>query len=238
LSSEEFVYLLKEGIESLVNIVYVVVCMVENNLVLLTLDLGMDNCWECKLANQFDSSSFVVENGHPVGMTSFAGLMRIESGDSGKVRRFLQKNNFPVSLKEFDREAKVFHFRDDNSILSAPLVNVDCSLEWPVRLNGDFKRLRVLLGEDNVDDLVAGVEGVGANVLKMSKIRRGVEFGDLFTLKQREILEPTIELGYYDFPRKISLNDLSKKVGVSPSTLCVHLQKIESRVFGSDLRFF
>ena len=96
----------------------------------------------------------------------------------------------------------------------------------------------IKFGEDNVDDLVAGVEGVGANVLKMSKIRRGVEFGDLFTLKQREILEPTIELGYYDFPRKISLNDLSKKVGVSPSTLCVHLQKIESRVFWSDLRFF
>ncbi len=226
------------GIKSLVNIGDVVVDMVDNNLVLLTLDLGMENAWECKLADRFDSSSFVIENGHPVSGNSFAGLMRIEGGDISKVRRFLKSTGHSVILKDFDKEARVFHFRDENHILSAPLVNVDCSLEWPVRLNGDFKRLRVLLGEDNVDDLVAGVEDCGVDVLKMSKIRRGVEFGDLFTLKQREILEPTIELGYYDFPRKISLNNLSKQVGISPSTLCVHLQKIESRVFGSDLRFF
>ncbi len=212
--------------------------MIDNNLVLLTLDLGVEDCWECDLADRFDNGTFVVENGHPVGEDKFAGLMRIEGGDVSKVKRFLKRSGHSVALRDFDREARVFHFRDENSILSAPLVNVDCSLEWPVRLNGDFKRLRVLLGEDKVDDLVAGVEDTGADVLKMSKIRRGVEFGDLFTLKQREILEPTIELGYYDFPRKISLNDLSKQVGVSPSTLCVHLQKIESRVFGSDLRFF
>jgi DNA-binding Lrp family transcriptional regulator len=212
--------------------------MVDNNLVLLTLDLGMEDAWECELADRFDSSSFVIENGHPVSGNSFAGLMRIEGGDIGRVKRFLNKREIPIRLKDFDKEARVFHFRDENAILSAPLINVDCSLEWPVRLNGDFKRLRVLLGESDVDDLVAGVEDCGVDVLKMSKIRRGVEFGDLFTLKQREILEPTIELGYYDFPRKISLNNLSKQVGVSPSTLCVHLQKIESRVFGSDLRFF
>ena len=212
--------------------------MIDNNLVLLTLDLGMKNCWECELADRFENSSFIVENGHPVGSDSFTGLMRIEGGDMGKVKQFLKKREHSISLKDFDKEARVFHFRDENSALSAPLVNVDCSLEWPVRLNGNFKRLRVLLGEGDVDDLVAGVEDAGADVLKMSKIRRGVEFGDLFTLKQREILEPTIELGYYDFPRKISLNDLSKQVGVSPSTLCVHLQKIESRVFGSDLNFF
>ena len=212
--------------------------MIDNNLVLLTLDLGMENCWECDLADKFENSSFIVENGHPIGEDSFTGLMRIEGGDMGKVKRFLKRRDGSVSLKDFDKEARVFHFRDENSVLSAPLVSVDCSLEWPVRLNGDFKRLRVLLGEEDVDDLVAGVEDCGVDVLKMSKIRRGVEFGDLFTTKQRSILEPTIELGYYDFPRKISLNDLSKQVGISPSTLCVHLQKIESRVFGSDLRFF
>jgi hypothetical protein len=212
--------------------------MIDNNLVLLTLDLGMDNSWECQLADKFENSSFVMEGGHPLGENSFAGFMRIESGDAGKVRRFLKGNGHSVSLKDFDREANVFHFRDESSVLSAPLINVPCSLEWPVRLNGDFKRLRVLLGESDVDDLVVGIEDAGADVLKMSKIRRGVEFGDLLTLKQRDILGPTIELGYYDFPRKISLNKLSKRVGVSPSTLCVHLQKIESRVFGSDMKFF
>ncbi len=225
-------------IDNLVNVGDIVGDMIDNNLVSLTLDLGMENCWECQLADQFGDSLFVVENGHPIGVDSFSGLMRIDGGDAEKVRRFLKSNGHPVVLKDFDREAGIYHFRDENSVLSAPLVNVDCLLEWPVRLSKDFKRLRVLLCEEDVDDLVAGVEDIGVDVLKMSKIRRGVEFGDIFTLKQREILKPTIELGYYDFPRKISLNNLSKRVGVSPSTLCVHLQKIESRVFGSDMKFF
>ncbi len=212
--------------------------MIDNNPVLLTLDLGMDDSWECQLADKFEDSSFVMEGGHPLGENSFAGFMRIEGGDVGKARRFLKGNGHSVSLRDFDSEASVFHFHDGRSALSAPLVNIPCSLEWPVRLNRDFKRLRVLLGENDVEDLVTGIEDTGADVLKMSKIRRGVEFGDLLTLKQRDILGPTIELGYYDFPRKISLNKLSEKVGISPSTLCVHLQKIESRIFGSDLRFF
>jgi hypothetical protein len=58
----------------------------------------------------------------------------------------------------------------------------------------------------------------------------------LFAAKQQEILEPSINLGYYDFPRKINLNDLSKQLGISPSTLCVHLQKIESKILNSNYR--
>lgn len=56
-------------------------------------------------------------------------------------------------------------------------------------------------------------------------------FGNLFTPKQREILELAIKLGYYDFPRKVNLHELADKVGIMPSTLCVHLQKIESKMF-------
>ncbi len=212
--------------------------MVKDNLVLLTLDLAMKNCWECQLADRFEDTSFVIESGHPFGSNSFSGLMRADGEELNRVQNFLKRGNFPVSLSDFDKGANVFHFRDEGFVLSAPLVSVNCSLEWPVRLNGNFKRLRILLGEEDVDSLVVGVEDVGATVLKMSKIRKGVEFGDLFTLKQREILEPAIEFGYYDFPRRISLNELSKRVGVSPSTLCVHLQKIEGRVFGSDIKFF
>lgn len=212
--------------------------MIDNNLVLLTLDLGMIDYWECELADRFESNSFVIENGHPVGRASFAGLMRIEGGNMKKVKQFLKRRDMPVSLRDFDKEAGVFHFRDENSILSAPLVNVDCSLEWPVRLNGDFKRLKISLKEGDVDNLVDGIEKAGADILKISKIQKGVEFGDMFTLKQREILESTIKLGYYNFPRKVNLNNLSKHIGISPSTLCVHLQKIENRVFGSDLRLF
>ncbi len=212
--------------------------MVEDNLVLLTLDLGMEDFWECQLANRFEDASFTVESGNPFGADSFSGLMRIKGEEFGRVRSFLSKCKPSISLRKFDTEADVFHFRDNNSILSAPLISVDCALEWPVHLDGDFKRLRVLLSENDVDDLTTGIENIGVDILKMSKVRRGVEFGDMFTLKQREILGPAINSGYYDFPRKISLNSLSEKIGISPSTLCVHLQKIESRVFGSDLRFF
>jgi len=50
------------------------------------------------------------------------------------------------------------------------------------------------------------------------------------TSSQRETYKRAKDLGYFDFPRKIKLSELAKAMGTSPSTLCVKLQMVLSRV--------
>lgn len=55
------------------------------------------------------------------------------------------------------------------------------------------------------------------------------------TRKQREVLTKALELGYYDRPRRISSEELAKKLGLTKSTLVVHRRKAEKRVLSELL---
>ncbi len=54
------------------------------------------------------------------------------------------------------------------------------------------------------------------------------DLNDYLTSRQSEIFRSAIELGFYNFPKEITLEHLAKKNKTSSSTVCVHLQKIES----------
>jgi predicted DNA binding protein len=50
------------------------------------------------------------------------------------------------------------------------------------------------------------------------------------TSRQEEILAKAISLGYFEFPRRFSLTELSRRVGIKPSTLSQVLRAAEEKV--------
>jgi len=56
------------------------------------------------------------------------------------------------------------------------------------------------------------------------------------TERQEEVLGTALEQGYFEFPRKISLTNLSELVGVRPSTLSEILRSAERRILESTIR--
>ena len=50
--------------------------------------------------------------------------------------------------------------------------------------------------------------------------------------KQRRALELALEFGYYNYPRNISVDNLSKKAKMPRTTFQEHLRKAESKLMG------
>ena len=55
------------------------------------------------------------------------------------------------------------------------------------------------------------------------------------TEKQQEAISLAFRLGYFDTPRKISVDELAEKLGLSSSTLAVHLRRAERRLLAEML---
>lgn len=70
-------------------------------------------------------------------------------------------------------------------------------------------------------------------VVKMSLLRAAYQRHDILrvlTDRQREVLTAANEYGYYDYPKRINGEELSKKVDISKPVLLQHLRKAEGRI--------
>lgn len=56
------------------------------------------------------------------------------------------------------------------------------------------------------------------------------------TTKQRDAIELAITHGYYDYPRKIDVQDLAKLAKLAFSTFQAHLRKAEKKLIPSSLK--
>lgn len=52
----------------------------------------------------------------------------------------------------------------------------------------------------------------------------------LLTDRQAELLKVAIEMGYFEIPRNATYNEIGERVGVNPSTVSEHLQRVESKI--------
>jgi predicted DNA binding protein len=50
------------------------------------------------------------------------------------------------------------------------------------------------------------------------------------TVRQEQVLVAALESGYFDYPRKVRLSELAKRLNISPSTLDEVLRRAERNV--------
>ena len=203
-------------------------------LVLLKLDLEIPNLWENKLVERFPETSFVIQRADYFGRNSFSGLLTIKNGDFSEIRKFLKRRYPKISLEIFCGNLNLFYYIDSSSRVAEVIKNANCVMSWPVEFKKDSKRIKIILKERDVERVTREIEEKGVKILRLSKIIIDFDLRKILTPKQEEILKPSLKLGYYEFPKRINLNTLARRLEISPSTLCVHLQKIESRILNSN----
>jgi DNA-binding CsgD family transcriptional regulator len=103
----------------------------------------------------------------------------------------------------------------------------------------DVDRMKVeMIGKENeIKKLVHYANKWGDNSFKILGLTsidtRGESLLSKLTSRQRQILLTGYALGYYDVPRKISSDDLSRHLNVDKSTIVEHLRKAERKLIGS-----
>jgi predicted DNA binding protein len=110
----------------------------------------------------------------------------------------------------------------------------DLDLVWttPMKVTRD-KIVYSFMGDDgSIRKMVQLLKTFGETV-KLSVQEAsfsGSEMLSSLTPKQRELMLEAKRLGYYNYPRSVSANDLAKAVGLSRSTVVEHLRKAEIRL--------
>lgn len=108
------------------------------------------------------------------------------------------------------------------SFISSAATEEDCTMGYKIFLNSD---------------------GVPLLLNRLSKQRVGYKVEEIspmsadykLTARQLAILKSAMEMGLYDFPRRITQDELASRIGIKPSTLAEILRRAEKKILGDFL---
>jgi len=102
----------------------------------------------------------------------------------------------------------------------------------------DVDRMKVeMIGKENeIKKLLHYTNKWGDNSFKILGLTsidtKGASLLSKLTLRQRQMLLTAYALGYYDMPRRISSDELSRHLKLDKSTIVEHLRKAERKIIG------
>lgn len=108
------------------------------------------------------------------------------------------------------------------SFISSASTEEDCSMEYKIFLNSEG--VPVLLNS-------LSRQRVPFKVEEISPISADYRL----TTRQLDILKSAMEMGLYDFPRRITQDELAARIGITPSTLTEILRRAEKKILGDFL---
>jgi predicted DNA-binding protein (UPF0251 family) len=108
------------------------------------------------------------------------------------------------------------------SFISSASTEEDCSMGYKIFLNSEG--VPVLLNRLSKQRVPYRVEEISP----MAADYR-------LTTRQLAILKSAMEMGLYDFPRRITQDELANRVGITPSTLTEILRRAEKKILGDFL---
>ena len=198
----------------------------------VVLKIKIPESWMNDIKNKYDAS-FKFLDCMPVGESGGRGLIEIDATDN-EVDKIIE------DLKRHEAVCKVdISPSPDGGILSSivtkrcvackALTGSDCFLTSALLKDDGQVEWNLITGEEgSLLELINKLEKYGCKV-ELKKSQRLSKRAQL-TKRQEEIIQIALERGYYDIPKKITIDKLAKIFKVSPSTLAEILQRGEKKI--------
>ncbi len=180
--------------------------------ILESLRIDMEECTCIDLVEFVLRDDVEIEERANIGDMEILSVLRSE----GRKRVCLIKHHEPEESKDEFRE---FDF--------------DLIYTAPTKITEDRMVISVLAEQPELRRFLELVKPTAESITSMSFMRAAYRKQDVLnalTDRQRETVMAAYQHGYYDYPKGISSEELSKRLGISKGTLMEHLRKAEGRI--------
>lgn len=107
-------------------------------------------------------------------------------------------------------------------------------VDMPIRVENGRVRVRVIGDAARLHEAVSDLSADMRSDLSVERIGDYVPEADdlrsVLTDRQRTVLDAAVEVGYFETPRRATIEDVAAAADCAPSTASEHLRKIEARV--------
>lgn len=191
--------------------------------------------WVTEVTGTHGATVNVVDQ-KPIGEHRLQSLVEIDPGeaDPSAVVETLRRNRFIHGVEAIvPRKGKILAtLQVDQCHACHALANSECFLTDATATGPGGLEWRILAPERvAAETLVKTLRDRGLQV-EVAAIKSVKGSGSL-TERQDRVLSLAFRLGYFEFPKKINLSDLARKLGVSKSTLSEILRTGEEKILHS-----
>ena len=134
-----------------------------------------------------------------------------------------------LGVLEKEENRVKFNVKTKDPYLLYAIIKCGVLIDFPVRVEDGFAYWRLVSSRERIDQLLTLFEqkNISFELLRIGISPYNIDDDKYkLTLNELNILEKAISSGFFEIPRKISLEELANKMGKSKSALSVMLRKI------------
>jgi len=209
------------------------------NLSLVALEMNHENCWSKLLSNYpiIIKTLFTKSNKGKYILAMDEIKVRDLQSFKDFLRAFKKEESIydVVQLWELDKRRGIYRilFREryDNMVMG--VVEKYTIFHLKHLMEGGLERLLLVIPSDEVKSLKSDLESLGKiYYFKVRNMDINTLIPTSFDLSEQEknSLVEAIKLGYYEYPRRINLEELAKIMRLSKPTLEQYIRKAEKKI--------
>jgi hypothetical protein len=203
----------------------------------LTVSIGIKHrdCWHYKISKALQAT-ILVRYTYVLPNRQLYGYQTIVTPAVNSIAPYLSKlpeiRKYNI-LSVGSGRADVVTWAEQSSILEF-LLRTNCVFVGPTVVRDGIENWHIMApSREDLQEAIASLERYAEIAYIRGSDAPGAEGG--LTDKQSAALAAAVEMGYFDTPRRASVEDLAAKLGVSPSTAVEHLRKAEKKVLENYL---
>ena len=136
---------------------------------------------------------------------------------------------FEFSILEQEENRVKFNIKTKDPYLLYAVIRCGVLVDFPIRVREGYAFWKIVSTRSRIDQLLTIFEEkkIEFTLLRIGNAPSNIE-DDMYklSLNEEEVLNRAIESGFFEIPRKISLEGLANQLGKSKSALSVMLRKI------------